>query len=162
MAFPYFTSTQAIPLRVSKTYSAAADIDTYQDTVCIENTLSTALTTGKYLDSLYIGVFGASNINSGGSLYSLWVDSQGTGTNSGVYYMARFSVQAGGLLPTAYIQFQTASPGFAYAFAFDGALPPVEAGGTDCTASGATDPAYTIAVRTPNGSAGYLRVWAAK
>jgi hypothetical protein len=33
-------------------------------------------------------------------------------------------------------------------------------GGTDCTASGATDPAYTIAIKTPAGT-GYIRVWAA-
>lgn len=33
-------------------------------------------------------------------------------------------------------------------------------GGTDCVASGTTDPSYTIKITTPTG-AGYLRVWAA-
>ena len=34
-------------------------------------------------------------------------------------------------------------------------------GGSDCTASGATDPAYTMAILTPAGT-GYIRVWTAK
>jgi len=37
----------------------------------------------------------------------------------------------------------------------------VTSGGTDCTASAATDPSYTIKVIVPGGAAGYIRVWAA-
>ena len=37
----------------------------------------------------------------------------------------------------------------------------VTTGGTDCTASGATDPSYTIKVIVPGGAAGYIRVWGA-
>ena len=37
----------------------------------------------------------------------------------------------------------------------------VTTGGTDCTASGATDPSFTIKCIMPGGAAGYIRVWAA-
>jgi len=146
-------------LSVSKTYSS---VDTYNDMVGMNLTLSTDLTTGKYLDILYMGHYGASNVDSGASYYPLWIDITGTGTNSGVFYMARFSVQAAAMIPNAYIQFQTASPGVEYLFAIDGNVAPYASGGTDCTASGATDPKGTIAVRLPDGNAGYIRVWTAK
>lgn len=37
----------------------------------------------------------------------------------------------------------------------------VTTGGTDCTASGATDPSFTLKCIMPGGAAGYIRVWAA-
>jgi len=37
----------------------------------------------------------------------------------------------------------------------------VTTGGTDCTASAATDPSHTLKIIVPGGAAGYIRVWAA-
>ena len=87
-------------------------------------------------------------------MFPLWVDSSGTGTNNGTYYMARFSVQEGGLLPNAYIQFQSASPGVEHAFRWAGNVAPISAGGTgDFTFSGTQK---KIAVQMPDGNTYYL------
>ena len=48
-----------------------------------------------------------------------------------------------------------------YLLNLDDASTFISSGGTDCTASGATDPAYTIKIKDPAGAAGYIRVWAA-
>lgn len=162
MAFPNFRSSESVPVYIPKTYSAAADIGTYATLIDATATYNTAVTTGKYPSNVYIGIAGASNIDSGGHMFPLWIDSSGTGTNSGTYYMARFSVQAGGLLPNAYIQFQAASPGVEHAFRFAGDVAPWGSGGSDCTASGSTDPRGTIAVQEPDGTTVYIRCWDAK
>lgn len=44
---------------------------------------------------------------------------------------------------------------------FDAASGFITSGGTDCTDSGAADPAYTAKVITPDGNAGYIRIWGA-
>ena len=84
---------------------------TYVDCYGINITMTTQLTSGKYLDMLFVGIVGGSGgIASGGIMMMLWVDIMGGGTNSGTLYMLRLSQQAGGLIPSAFIQFQAADP----------------------------------------------------
>jgi len=149
---------------VTRTFVTADFDQTYHAAARVNLDLTNDVPGAKYASALNVRIIGASDVASTGQLYGLWVDSAGTAAAiGGTFYMARYSVQAGAAIPTAYMQFQTADPGVTYAFAFvnNNAIPPCTAGGTDCTASGATDPTYTIAVQTPNGNPGYIRVWAA-
>jgi len=149
---------------VTRTFVTADFDQTYHAAARVNLDLTNDVPGAKYASALNVRIIGAGDVASTGQLYGLWVDSAGTAAAiGGTFYMARYSVQAGAAIPTAYMQFQTADPGVTYAFAFvnNNAIPPCTAGGTDCTASGATDPTYTIAVQTPDGAAGYIRVWAA-
>ena len=149
---------------VNRTFVTADFDQTYHAASRVTLELTNDVPAAKYASAFNIRITGAGDVASTGQLYGLWVDSAGTAAAiGGAFYMARYSVQAGAAIPTAYMQFQTADPGVTYAFAFvnNTAIPPCTAGGTDCTASAATDPTYTIAVQTPDGAAGYIRVWAA-
>ncbi len=140
-----------------------ATFGTYNDLFGMNLTMDVALTTGKYLDILYIGHYGTGNIDSGAQYYPLWVDISGSGTNnSGKFYMAKFSRQAGAPIPDCYIQFQSASPGIEHLFILTGDVAPWAAGGSDCQASSTTDPRGTIAIREPDGTTVYIRCWDAK
>jgi len=153
------------PFVVTRTFVTADFDQTYHAAARVNLDLTNDVPAAKYASALNVRIIGASDVASTGQLYGLWVDSAGTAAAiGGTFYMARYSVQAGAAIPTAYMQFQTADPGVTYAFAFvnNAAIPPCTSGGSDCTASGATDPTYTIAVQTPDGAAGYIRVWAAK
>ncbi len=155
-----FSSTQAsVWVEFNKTLTT---IGTYNDMIGMNLTVSTALTTGTYTDILFIGHYGASNIDSGAFYFPLWIDINGSGTNSGTFYMARFSVQSSAPMPTAYIQFQSASPGPTHLFEIAGDFAPWTSGGTDCSASSSTDPRGTISIREPDGTTCYIRVWTAK
>ena len=136
---------------------------TYVDAYGINITMTTQVVSGKYFDALFVGIIGGSGgIASGGAMFLFWLDVNGGGTNSGTFYMARFSVQAGAMKPNAYIQFQTASPGVEHLFRLAGDVAPWASGGSDCTASGATDPRGTIAIQEPDGTTVYIRCWNAK
>lgn len=144
------------------TFTADAQIATYDHRIESRTTYNTAITSGKIVSGIYLRVAGSGNINSGAFLWPLWIDSSGTGTNNGTYWMARFSVQSGGLAPNAYIQFQSASPGVAHLFELAGNVAPWRSGGTSCTDSGDTDPVGTVAIEDPTGTTRYIRVWAAR
>ncbi len=158
-AFRLNTTQASVQLEINKTLTT---IGTYNDLVGINLTVSTDLTTGTYTDILYIGHYGSSNVDSGAQYYPLWIDLNGSGTNSGTMYMAKFSRQSGALIPNTYIQFQTASPGIEHLFWLTGDVAPWAAGGSDCSASSSTDPRGTIAVREPDGTTVYIRCWDAK
>jgi len=152
------------PFVVTRTFVTADFDQTYHAAARVNLDLTNDVPAAKYASALNIRIIGAGDVAATGQLYGLWVDSAGTAAAiGGTFHMARFSVQAGAAIPTSYLQFQTADPGVTYAFAFvnNNAIPPCTAGGTDCTASGATDPTYTIAVQTPDGNPGYIRVFAA-
>ena len=150
-------------LIVQNTFAADGDVSSYEYGQYNGMAFNTAITTGKIVSGMKVAMEGTADYDSGALVFPLWIDIQNTGTNNAAaFYMARFSVQSGACLPNAYIQFQTASPGVEWLFAVDGNVAPYTAGGTDCTASGATDPKGTLAVRVPDGSTAYIRVWAAK
>ena len=152
------------PFVVTRTFVTADFDQTYHAAARVNLDLTNDVPAAKYASALNVRIIGAGDVASTGQLYGLWVDSAGTAAAiGGTFHMARFSVQAGAAIPTSYLQFQTADPGVTYAFAFvnNAAIPPCTAGGTDCTASGTTDPTYTIAVQTPDGNPGYIRVFAA-
>lgn len=141
---------------VTRTFVTSDFDQTYHAAARVNLDLTNDVPVAKYASAFNIRIIGAADVASGGQLYGLWVDSAGTAAAiGGDFYMARYSVQAGAAIPTAYMQFQTADPGVTYAFAFvnnDG-VGPCKAGGTGST--------YTIAVRTPDGNPGYIRVFAA-
>jgi hypothetical protein len=136
--FPYFNSSETCPVDVDRTFDAAADYSTYNDScACMDLTLSYNIPSGDFVDVLYLGIHGAYGVASGGTLYGLWIDSDCTGTKSGTFYPLRISIQAGGLVPTGYMHFQCASPGAAYLFTVAGTVSPVYGNaGTYSTADG--------------------------
>ena len=142
---------------VTRTFATADFDQTYHAAARVNLDLTNDVPANKYASAFNIRIIGAGDVTSGGQLYGLWVDSAGTAAAiGGTFHMGRFSVQAGAAIPTSYLQFQTADPGVTYAFSFvnNNAIPPCESGGTGST--------YTIAVQTPDGVVGYLRVFAAR
>lgn len=144
-------------------YTEETGAGTYIDAYGINITMTTQVPASSYFDALFVGIVGGTGgIASGGVMYLLWVDVNGGGTNSGLFYLARFSVQSGSMIPNAYLQFQSASPGVEHLFRLAGNFAPWADGGTDCTASGATDPRGTVAIQEPDGTTVYIRCWDAK
>jgi len=147
----------APPFRVQRTFVTADFDQTYHAAARVTLDLTNDVVAAKYASAFNVRIIGAGDVAATGQLYGLWVDSAGTaGAIGGTFHMARFSVQAGAAIPTSYLQFQTADPGVTYAFAFDNNY-----GVGPCTAGG-TGSSYTIAVLTPDGDPGYIRVFDAR
>lgn len=81
----------------------------------------------------------------------LWLHCQSTANaTDGIY----FEIGSGRLTNVLKV-----NGGTTYFMDLDNATTFVTSGGTDCTASGATDPGYTIKLKMPDGGDGYIRVW---
>jgi len=117
MSFPIFVSKDTCPIDCDRTFSA----DTYDDytdaCAAFDTTISYAVPADHYVDCVYIGLHGAST--NSGNMWALWVDCDWSGTQSGVYFPVRISVQGGGTTPDAFIQFQNNA--IEYLFYFSGA-----------------------------------------
>jgi hypothetical protein len=105
MAFPNYTSTEAQPIGIAKTFSAAGDIATYDSLVNAAATYNAAIAS-KWVSGAYIGIAGNGTLT--GELYALWVDwnFKGTGT-SGTSYMLNLSNNSGSHVsngPTAFMR----------------------------------------------------------
>ena len=145
-------------LTVTRTFVTADFASTYHAVSRVTLSLTNDVPNAKYASALNVRVTGAADVASGGTLYGLWVDSDGTAAAiGGTFYMARFSVQANAARPTAYLQFGTADPGVTYAFSFSNniAVPPCIAD----TGTPGANAIYKIAVDC-NGTPGYLAVYA--